>query len=187
MLGIWWAGAEPDVRDVGEGAKGYSALTLQHGAEHNSKIVKDVLATLHAKGEGTGPKEEVGEVLYMRGLISSMLAVEGVRKAQERYGKGKVMTGEQVRWGLEHLDLDQKTLDAMGFAGVMRPVQTSCLDHMGSSWVRIQTWNGKKWEFLSPDWYQADDKTLRPMVMLASGKYAEEKKLSPRTPEECNK
>jgi branched-chain amino acid transport system substrate-binding protein len=187
MLGIWWAGAEPDVRDVGEGAKGYSALTLQHGAEHNSKIVKDVLATLHAKGEGTGPKEEVGEVLYMRGLISSMLAVEGVRKAQERYGKGKVMTGEQVRWGLEHLDLDQKTLDAMGFAGVMRPVQTSCLDHMGSSWVRIQTWNGKKWEFLSPEWYQADDKTLRPMVMLASGKYAEEKKLSPRTPEECNK
>jgi branched-chain amino acid transport system substrate-binding protein len=48
----------------------------------------------------------------MRGLISAMLAVEGVRKAQERYGKGKVMTGEQVRWGLEHLDLDQKTLDA---------------------------------------------------------------------------
>jgi len=66
-------------------------------------------------------------------------------------------------------------------------VQTSCLDHMGSSWVRIQTWNGKKWEFVSPDWYQADDKTLRPMVMLASGKYAEEKNLTPRTPEECNK
>jgi branched-chain amino acid transport system substrate-binding protein len=187
MLGIWWTGAEPDVKDVGEGAKGYSALTLQHGAEHNSKIAKDVLAALHAKGEGTGPKEEVGDVLYMRGLISAMLAVEGVRKAQERYGKGKVMTGEQVRWGLEHLDLDQKKLDAMGFAGVMRPVQTSCLDHMGSSWVRIQTWNGKKWEFVSPDWYQADDKTLRPMVMLASGKYAEEKNLTPRTPEECNK
>ncbi|WP_291994212.1 ABC transporter substrate-binding protein [Candidatus Accumulibacter sp. ACC003] len=187
MLGNWWSGAEPDVRDVGEGAKGYSAMTLQHGAEPDSKVVKDILATLHAKGLGTGPKEEVGDVLYMRGLISAMLAVEGVRKAQERYGKGKVMTGEQVRWGLEHLDLDQKALDAMGFAGVMRPVQTSCLDHMGSSWVRIHTWNGKKWEFLSPDWYQADANTLRPMVMLASGKYAEEKKQAPRTPEECNK
>jgi branched-chain amino acid transport system substrate-binding protein len=23
MYGVWWAGAEPDVRDVGEGAKGY--------------------------------------------------------------------------------------------------------------------------------------------------------------------
>jgi branched-chain amino acid transport system ATP-binding protein len=103
----------------------------------------------------------------MRGLISAMLGVEGVRKAQERYGKGKVMTGEQVRWGLENLNLDQKTLDAMGFAGVMRPVQTSCLDHMGSSWVRVHTWNGSKWEFTS-DWYQADEKVLRPMVMLAS-------------------
>ena len=27
MYGVWWAGAEPDVKDVGEGAKGYNALT----------------------------------------------------------------------------------------------------------------------------------------------------------------
>jgi len=184
MYGIWWAGAEPDVKDVGAGAKGYNAMTLQHGAEPGSKVVKDVLDALHAKGQGTGPKEEVGSVLYMRGLISAMLGVEGVRKAQERYGKGKVMTGEQTRWGLENLNLEQKTLDGMGFAGVMRPVQTSCLDHMGSSWVRIHTWDGAKWGFTS-DWYQSDDKVLRPMVMLASGKYAEEKKLTPRTPEQC--
>ena len=26
MYGVWWAGAEPDVKDVGEGAKGYNAL-----------------------------------------------------------------------------------------------------------------------------------------------------------------
>jgi branched-chain amino acid transport system substrate-binding protein len=183
MLGIWWAGAEPDVKDVGAGAKGYSALTLQHGAEPNSKVVKDMLAMVHAKGQGTGPKDEVGSVLYMRGLISAMLGVEGVRKAQERYGK-KVMTGEQVRWGLENLNLDQKMLDAMGFAGVMRPVQTSCTDHMGSSWVRVHTWDGAKWNFTS-DWYQADQKVLRPMAMLASGRYAEEKKIAPRTPEQC--
>jgi branched-chain amino acid transport system substrate-binding protein len=184
MYGIWWAGAEPDVKDVGMGAKGYNAMTLQHGAEPDAKVVKDVLALVHAKGQGTGPKEEVGSVLYMRGLLSAMLGVEGVRKAQERYGKGKTMTGEQVRWGLENLNLDQKTLDGMGFAGVMRPVQTSCLDHMGSSWVRVHTWDGTKWNF-SSDWYQADEKVIRPMVMLASGKYAEEKKLTPRTPEQC--
>jgi branched-chain amino acid transport system substrate-binding protein len=33
MYGVWWAGAEPDVRDVGEGAKGYNAVAMQHGAE----------------------------------------------------------------------------------------------------------------------------------------------------------
>ncbi|MDP2794242.1 MAG: ABC transporter substrate-binding protein [Sulfurisoma sp.] len=184
MYGIWWAGAEPDVKDVGAGAKGYNALALQHGAEPNSKVVKDILAMVHGKSQGTGPKEEVGQVLYMRGVLSSMLAIEGVKKAQERHGRGKIMSGEQVRWGLENLDLDQKALDGLGFAGVMRPVQTSCLDHMGSSWVRVHTWDGAKWNF-SSDWYQADEKVIRPMVMLASGRYAEEKKLKPRTPEEC--
>lgn len=184
MLGIWWAGAEPDVKDVGAGAKGYSALTLQHGAEPDSKVVKDMLAMVHDKGQGTGPKDEVGSVLYMRGLISAMLGVEGVRQAQERYGKGQVMTGEQVRWGLENLNLDQGKLDAMGFAGVMRPVQTSCTDHMGSSWVRIHSWTGSKWEF-SSDWYQADDKVLRPMVLDAASKYAEEKGIQRRTAEQC--
>ena len=43
MYGVWWASAEPDVKDVGDGAKGYNGLALQHGAEPNSKIVKDVL------------------------------------------------------------------------------------------------------------------------------------------------
>ena len=127
----------------------------------------------------------MGSVLYMRGLISAMLGVEGVRKAQERYGKGKVMTGEQTRWGLENLNLDQKTLDGMGFANVMRPVQTSCLDHMGSSWVRVHTWDGAKWTFSTPEWYQADEKLLRGMVLNASRKYADEKKITPRTPEQC--
>ena len=186
MYGVWWAGAEPDVKDVGDGAKGYNALAMQHGAEPNAKVVKDVLAQVHGKGQGTGPKDEVGQVLYMRGLISAMLSVEGVRKAQERYGKGKVMTGEQTRWGLENINRDQKTLDGMGFGGVMRPVQTSCLDHMGSAWARVHTWDGKKWNFTS-DWYQGDEKVLRPLVMLTSGKYAEEKKIKPRTPEDCKK
>ena len=144
MYGVWWSGAEPDVKDVGAADKGYNALAMQHGAEPDAKITKDILATLHAKNQGTGPKEEVGQVLYMRGMIASMLAVEGVKRAQERYGKGKVMTPEQARWGFENLALDQKKLDALGFAGVMRPVSTSCADHMGASWARIHTWDGTK-------------------------------------------
>ncbi len=184
MYGVWWAGAEPDVKDIGEGAKGYNALALQHGAEPNSKVVKEILETLHAKGQGTGPKEEVGQVLYMRGLMSAMLAVEGVKRAQERFGKGKVMTGEQARWGYENLTLDQKKLDALGFAGVMRPLATTCADHMGDSWARIHTWDGAKWNFTS-DWLQADDQILKPMQKAAADKYAAEKKLVRRTPADC--
>jgi branched-chain amino acid transport system substrate-binding protein len=184
MYGVWWSGAEPDVKDVGEGAKGYNALALQHGADRNAKVVQDIIKYVHDKGQGSGPKEEVGQVLYMRGLIIQMLGVEAVRRAQERFGKGKVMTTEQVRWGLENLSLDQKKLDALGFAGVMRPVSTSCQDHMGSTWARIHTWDGAKWGF-SSDWYQADEQILKPMIKAAADKYASEKKLTRRTPEDC--
>ncbi len=184
MYGVWWSGAEPDVKDVGEGAKGYNALALQHGAEQGSAVVKEVLEKVHAKGQGTGPKEEVGQVLYMRGLSAAMLAVEGVRAAQERFGKGKVMTGEQARWGYENLNLTQPKLDALGFKGVMRPVSTSCQDHMGSAWARIHTWDGAKWNF-STDWLQADESILKPMVKAAAAKYAGEKKITPRTPADC--
>jgi branched-chain amino acid transport system substrate-binding protein len=184
MYGVWWSGAEPDVKDVGEGAKGYNALALQHGAERNSKVVQDVMKFVHDKGQGTGPKDEVGSVLYMRGMLIQMLGIEAVRRAQERFGKGKVMTGEQVRWGLENLALDQKKLDALGFAGVMRPVSTSCQDHMGSTWARVHTWDGAKWGF-SSDWYQADEAILKPMIRAAADKYASDKKMTRRTPEDC--
>ena len=186
MYGVWWSAAEPDVKDVGAAAKGYSGLAMQHGVHRDAKVTKDILAMVHDKGQGTGPKDEVGSVLYMRGAMSAMLGVEGVRRAQERFGKGKVMTGEQTRWGLENLSLDEKKLEALGFAGVMRPVSTTCADHMGPAWARIHTWNGSKWEF-SSDWYQADESIIKPMVKAAAAKYAAEKKITPRTAADCQR
>ena len=183
MYGVWWAGAEPDVKDVGEGAKGYNALALNTSGQ-SPKVVQDILKFVHDKGQGTGPKDEVGSVLYTRGVVIQAMAIEAVRRAQERFGKGKVMTGEQVRWGLENLSLDDKKLAALGLTGVIRPVSTSCLDHMGSTWARVQTWDGSKWAF-SSDWYQADDQIIKPMVKAAADKYAGDKKLTRRTPEDC--
>ena len=184
LYGVWWAGAEPDVKDVGAGAKGYRAVMMQHGAEKNADVIKETLTKVHGKGQGTGPKDEVGDVLYMRGMMSAMLAVEGVRAAQERFGKGKVMTGEQTRWGLENLNLTQPKLDALGFKGVMRPISTSCQDHMGAAWARIHQWDGAKFNW-SSDWYQADEQIIKPMVKAAADKYAAEKKLTRRDAKDC--
>ncbi len=184
MYGVWWAGAEPDVKDVGAGAKGYRAVMMQHGAEKAADVIKETLTKVHGKGQGTGPKDEVGDVLYMRGMMSAMLAVEGVRAAQERFGKGKVMTGEQTRWGLENLNLTQPKLDALGFKGVMRPISTSCQDHMGAAWARIHQWDGAKFNW-SSDWYQADEQIIKPMVKAAADKYAAEKKLTRRDAKDC--
>ena len=184
MFGTWWSGAEPDLKDVGAAAKGYSAVMMQHGAEPDSAVVKEILEKVHAKGQGTGPKEEVGSVLYMRGAMGAMLAVEGVRAAQERFGKGKVMTGEQARWGYENLNLTQAKLDALGFKGVMRPISTSCADHLGASYARVHTWDGSKFVW-SSDWLEADQQIIKPLVRASADKYLAEKKLSRRTPADC--
>ena len=183
MYGVWWAGAEPDVKDVGEGAKGYNALALNTSGQQ-PKVIQDILKYVHAKGQGTGPKDEVGQVLYTRGVIIQMLGIEAVRRAQERFGKGKVMTGEQVRWGLENLALDAKRLESLGFTGVMQPLSTSCSDHMGSSSARVQTWDGSKWNFVS-DFITADEQILKPMVKAGADKYLADKKMTRRTGADC--
>jgi branched-chain amino acid transport system substrate-binding protein len=94
------------------------------------------------------------------------------------------MTGEQVRYGLENLNLTQAKLDALGFKGVMRPISTSCQDHMGAAWARIHTWDGAKFNW-SSDWYQGDEQIIKPMVKAAADKYAAEKKLARRDAKDC--
>lgn len=183
IVGVWPSGSESDVMGV-EGAEGYSAVLLLPGPGANSKIAKEIRTTLHANGQGTGPEKEVGEALYMRGLMNAMFAVEGVRRAQEQYGMGKVVTSEQARWGYENLAIDEARLKALGIEDIMRPVMTTCADHMGPSAARAYTWDGKVWE-LSSGWLQADMDLLGPMVKAAADKYAADKKLTRRSAEDC--
>jgi len=184
VIGTWWSGAEPDLRDVGAAARGYSAVMMQDGSEKNSEVVKEILSRIHDKGQGTGPRAEVGDVLYMRGVVGAMLAVEGVFRAQERYGKGQVMTGEQARWGYENLNISRARLGQLGFTGVLSPIQTSCADHMGSAWARVHTWDGTKFNW-SSDWLQGDETIMRPMVTASADGYAKEKKIARRPEADC--
>ncbi len=178
MYGGWWSGAEPDVLPVGADAKGYNAMAFQHGAGR-AKVHEDILKLLHAKGQGTGPAEEVGQVLYTRGLISAMFAVEGVRQAQLRYGV-RPLIGEEVRYGLENLNIDQKRIDALGLTGVIRPLATNCRDHEGSRYARVHTWDGSKWSF-SSDWFESDAQIIKPMIKEFAARYAAEKKITRRS------
>ena len=89
-----------------------------------------------------------------------------------------------MRWGLENLALDQKRLDALGFNEVMRPLSTSCADHMGSTWARVHVWDGAKWGGMS-EWYQADEQIIKPMVKAGAEKYLSDKKLTRRTTQDC--
>ena len=116
----------------------------------------------------------------MRGVTAGILWVEAIRRAQEKFGKGKVMSGEQVRWGFENLNLDEATLKSLGALGMMPPVKTSCLDHEGSGATKVQQWDGSKWKPITPNWLVGDKAMVRKMVEESAAKYGAEKKLTAR-------
>jgi len=178
MYGVWWSGAEPDVVPAEQAAKGYNALALGHSAENDRPVHKDIMKYLYEKGKGTASdRKEVGQVLYNRGMLSAILTVESIRTAMKKYGNG-VMTGDQVRWGAEHLNIDAGRIKQLGVDGMMVPVHTSCMDHGGAHSARIHTWDGSSWSYTS-GMYTADYKLLRPLVEESATKYAKEKGISP--------
>ena len=180
IYAIWWAGSDHDLKDVGAGAKGYNAITI-HNSVARDKVHDDLKRLVYDKGQGTaGSIAEIGVMAHTRGMMISMLQVEAIRAAQEKYGKGKVMTPEQVRWGFENLDLSAERLKALGFSEIMRPVKTSCANHMGTDWARIVQWDGAKWGAPS-DWYQADKGVVDPLVKEMAQKYAKDKNVKTRT------
>ena len=181
MIGVWWSGADADVKPAGDDAVGYKALMLQHGSGKFPVHVA-IERYVYVKRKGAGKAEEIGELLYNRGLIGAMLGVEGIRKAQQKFGRTP-LTGEQVRWGLENLDLNEARLKELGFEGMMKSVKVSCADHEGARTARIQQWNGQTWNVIS-DWYTADETITDPIVKEVSAKYATDRKITPR---DCSK
>jgi branched-chain amino acid transport system substrate-binding protein len=183
ILGVWWAGAEEDVIPAGEAAKGYITAGFNlSGANH--AVISDIQKHVYAKGQGEmEDKSRVGSIYYNRGVQWGIVTVEAVRKAQERFGKGKPMTGEQVRWGLENLAIDEKRLKELGAVGFMQPLKVSCADHEGGGAVKFQQWDGKQWKVIS-DWIPSDQSIVRPMVEASAAQYAKEKGITPR---DCSK
>ncbi len=180
MIGVWWSGAEPDVLPVGDGAKGYKALMLQHPAGQFG-VHADIKKHVIDKGKGQA-KDDFGQVLYNRGLINAFIGTEAIRTAQGKFGK-KPLTGEQVRWGFENLNITEARIKEAGFEGMMKPLKLSCADHQGADVARVQQWDGKAWKVIS-DWYTADRSVLDNLVAEQSAKYAAEKKITPR---DCSK
>jgi branched-chain amino acid transport system substrate-binding protein len=60
MYGVWWSGAEPDVRPAEGGATGYNAVTLQHTAGQ-FKVHEDLKRHVYDKNQGSAKWDETGE------------------------------------------------------------------------------------------------------------------------------
>jgi branched-chain amino acid transport system substrate-binding protein len=176
MYGVWWAAAEQDVRPAGADAKGYQGLAL-HPSGADYPVIHDIMKHVYDAGGGAGKREEVGEVLYNRGVINAMLTLEAARTAMGKFGD-QPLTGEQVRWGFENLDLTEERIKEIGFEGLVTPLKVSCADHEGARKARIHQWDGAKWVFVS-DWIEADTSYLRPKMEAAAAAYAKEKGITP--------
>ncbi len=143
-----------------------------------AKAHEDIMKYVHAKGKNTGPADEVGQVLYNRGVASALLGVEAIRAAQGKFGK-RALSGEEVRWGLENLNIDAKRIEELGLSGLMYEVSTSCKDHMGANTAQVSTWNGKSWD-VNDTIYKADMQILKPIQDKTAAAYAKEKNLTVR-------
>ncbi|MFP5392554.1 MAG: ABC transporter substrate-binding protein, partial [Gammaproteobacteria bacterium] len=178
IIGNIWSNSEDDAAPAGAAAKGYISITT-HPSGTQFPVLKDIKATVVDAGKGNlADPKRFGNVYYNLGVVNGILNVEALRVAQAKFGK-RPLTGEEVRWGFEHISLDNKRLTELGALGLVQPLKLSCADHEGGGAVRFQQWDGSKWNVIS-DWVQADRKLLRPIIEESAAKYAKEKGIKPR-------
>lgn len=177
FIGVWWSGSEQDVVPAGAAAKGYKSGTF-HAPGADFPVHAAIKEFVHDKGNATGDASHVGTVLYNRGLTQAMMVTEAIRTAQGKYGE-KPLTGEEVRWGFENLNVTEARLKELGLEGFIPALQVSCADHEGDHAVRVQQWDGENWTFIS-DWIEPMKDVLRPMIEASAKQYADEKGLELR-------
>jgi branched-chain amino acid transport system substrate-binding protein len=182
IVGVWWSGAEEDVIPAGDAAKRYVAAGFNLPGT-SFPVMQEILKHVYKKGKGEmEDSSRIGSIYHTRGVVAAIVTAEAIRTAQGKYGK-KPLTGEQVRWGIENLKIDDARLKQLGATGLMQALKVSCLDHEGGGAVKFMEWDGKKWEVIT-DWISSDQSIVRPMIEQSAAQYAKEKGLKPR---DCSK
>lgn len=183
FISIWWP-SEDDARGAGPGSKGFKTVNW-HGVGANFPAIADIQKHVVDAGKSLSPKEQVGEVLYNRGVYNSMLIAEGISQAQKITGR-KAVTGEDVRRGLENLDLSAQRLKELGFEGFADPLKLSCTDHNGHKAAFIQEWDGQKWTRVTGSIEPMTAK-VQPIQEEAAKDYVEKNTGWPKRTEACDK
>jgi branched-chain amino acid transport system substrate-binding protein len=178
IIGNIWSNSEEDVRPAGAAAVGYIALT-DHPSGTEFPVVQEIIKTVYGANKGNlDDKSRIGSGYHTLGIINGILNVEALRIAQQHFGD-KALSGEQVQWGFDHLDLDDKRIAELGATGLLPPIHVTCADHEGAGAVKFQQWDGQRW-VTKTGWIQADRKLLRPLIEASANKYAAEHHITPR-------
>jgi branched-chain amino acid transport system substrate-binding protein len=183
FVSIWWPG-EDDARSAGAAAKGFKTLNW-HATGTNFPAIQDIIKNVVDKGGSKAQKDKVGELLYNRGVYNSILIAEGIRNAQKLTGK-KAVTGEDVRRGLEAINLDEARWKELGLPGFANPLALSCADHNGHRAAFIQEWDGSKWVKVTDAISPMSD-LVSAQLDAAATDYAEKNTGWPKRTEACDK
>jgi len=183
FIGVWWSGAEDDARPAGAGAKGYLSLNF-NAVGDTFPAIQDIEKYVIGKDSQT-PKEKVGENLYNRGVYNAVLITEAIRNAQQITGK-KVVTGDDVRRGLETLKIPPARWKEIGLPDFGAPVEVTCEDHNGHHSAYVQQWDGTKWVKVS-DWISPMKDKVMPLLDAAAQDYVTKNQPWPKRTEACDK
>ena len=183
FISIWWPG-EDDAKAGGDGAKGFKTLNW-HAVGANFPAIADIQKYVIDKGKSLSPKDKVGLVLYNRGVYNSMLVAEAIANAQKLTGK-KVVTGADVRRGMESIDIDAARFKALGLEGFAGAIKLSCADHNSHGPVFVQQWDGANWARVS-DWIEPLTEKVAPLLEADAKAYAEKNAPWPTRSEACDK
>ena len=165
------------MRDVGEGARELQRAGAQPRAP-GPKVIRTSWKHVHGKGRGTGPQDEVGSVLYTRRDHPDAGRRIGAPRQERLQGQGHDRRASALGHGKPEPGPEEA-----GRSGLWRRDASAVHQlrgPMGSTWARVHTWDGSKWNF-SSDWYQADEQILKPMVRSRCGQnYLADKKMTRR-------
>ena len=178
FIGNWWAGSENDVMPVGAAADGYKALAM-HNVGDDFPIFADIQQYVVDTGQAAGAGDQIGTVLYNRGMYAAMLAAEAARKAQEIHGTADI-TPAMMRDGMEALEIDDAKMEELGMPNFGPTFSVSCENHGGSGQGKVSQWNAEagEWEILT-DWITSDESVIQPLIEEDSLAYAAENNITP--------
>lgn len=178
FIGIWWSGSENDVRPAGAGADGYKALTF-HNLGSDYPVYDDLRKYVVEAGKAAGAGDQLGTVLYNRGMYAAMLAAEAIKTAQEMTGTAAI-TPEQMRDGMENLEMTEAKMTALGLPRFGPEFKVTCENHGGNGYGAVAQWDAAAGEFrLITDYYQSDQDVIMPLVEEDSAAFAAENNITP--------
>ncbi|MEM7521248.1 MAG: ABC transporter substrate-binding protein [Pseudomonadota bacterium] len=177
FIGIWWSGSENDVLPAGDAANGYKALTF-HGVGSDFPIFDDIQAHVVDKGLAAGAGDQIGTVLYNRGMYAAMLAAEAAKTAQGIHGTAEI-TPAMMRDGMEALEITEAKMTELGLPGFGPEFTVSCSNHGGDALVGVTQWDASagEWSLIS-QFAPTDGEIIGPLIAEDSAAYASENNIA---------